>query len=50
MKNKIFLGCLITFALFAASCSDFLDEDPNGKLAADNVVTSQNELNMAVSA
>ncbi len=50
MKNKIFLGGLITFALFAASCSDFLDEDPKGKLAADNFFTSQNDLNMAVTA
>ena len=50
MKNKIFLGCLLAFSLFATSCSDFLDEDPKGKLSADNYFTSQNDLDMAVTA
>lgn len=50
MKVKIFLGCLFAFSLFATSCSDFLDEDPKGKLSADNYFTSQNDLDMAVTA
>ncbi len=50
MKNKIFLGCLLAFSLCATSCSDFLDEDPKGKLSADNFFTSQNDLDMAVTA
>lgn len=44
MKNKIFLGCLAAAALLAASCSDFLDEDPKGKITAGNWPTNEAEL------
>ena len=49
MKNKILLGCLVAAALLpATSCSDFLTEDPKGKLVPDEFYSNQKELNMGV--
>ena len=50
MKNKILIGCLFISSLFATLCSDFLDEDPKGKLSADTFFSSQSDLDMAVTA
>ena len=49
MKTKILLGCLMaTSALLATSCSDFLTEDPKGKLIPGEFYSNQEELNMSV--
>ncbi len=51
MKNKILKNSvLLVLFLISASCGDFLDEDPKGQLAADKFFTSQDELDMAVTA
>lgn len=50
MKKYIFSVCALALGMFAASCSDFLDEDPKGQLAQDNFFTSQSDLDMAVNA
>ena len=37
MKNKIVLGCFIAASMLAMpSCSDFLTENPKGKLTPEN--------------
>ena len=49
MKTKILLGCLVAASLLpAASCSDFLTEDPKGKLVPENFYSNQDELNLGV--
>ncbi len=48
MKTKIFLGLVLMCSLVTFSCSDFLTEDPKGKLTPDNYFSSQDELNMSV--
>ncbi len=49
MKNKILLGCAVAVsALLAASCNDFLTEDPKGKLVPDEFYSNQEEVNMGV--
>lgn len=49
MKTKILLGCLVAASLLpAASCSDFLTEDPKGKLVPENFYSNQKELDMSV--
>ena len=45
MKNKIVLGCFIAASMLAMpSCSDFLTENPKGKLTPENFFSNQNEL------
>ena len=42
MKNKIVLGCFIAASMLAMpSCSDFLTENPKGKLTPDNFFQSK---------
>ena len=49
MKNKILSGCIVAVSLLATtSCSDFLTEDPKGKLTPDNYFSNQAELDMSV--
>lgn len=49
MKNKILIGCLaLASALSFSSCSDFLTEEPEGKLAPETFFASQNDLDMSV--
>lgn len=49
MKNKILSGCLMAASIFVtSSCSDFLTEDPKGKLTPENFYSNQNEVDMAV--
>lgn len=44
MKNKIVLGCFIAASMLAMpSCSDFLTENPKGKLTPENFFSNQNE-------
>lgn len=51
MKTRILQGCLVAASLLAlTACSDFLDENPKGKLTPDNFFTNQNELEMGVDA
>lgn len=47
MKNKIVLGCFIAASMLAMpSCSDFLTENPKGKLTPENFFSNQNELDI----
>lgn len=49
MKPSILLSCILTASMIlASSCSDFLTEDPKGKLTPDNFFSNQNELDMSV--
>lgn len=48
MKTKIFFGLTFMCFLIATSCSNFLDEDPKGKLTPNTYFSSQDELNMSV--
>lgn len=48
MKTKIFLGLALTCSLAMTSCSDFLTEDPKGKLTPSTYFSTQDELNMSV--
>jgi hypothetical protein len=49
MKHKILTGCLMAASLLAAtSCSDYLTEDPKGKLTPESFFSNQNELDMSV--
>lgn len=50
MKSKILFGCAFAASLLAVttSCSDFLNEDPKGKLAVDNYFTCQADLDASV--
>ena len=49
MKNRILSGCFLAASmLFATSCSDFLTEDPQGKLTPETFFSNQNELDMSV--
>ena len=49
MKSKIFLAALFAASLFGTTaCSDFLNEDPKGKLVPGGYFTSQDELNMSL--
>ena len=36
MKTKIFLGCIMAASLITVSCSDLLQENPQGKLELKN--------------
>lgn len=49
MKNKIFVGSMMVALLAAStSCSDYLDENPKGRLVGDNYFKSQADLDGAV--
>ena len=49
MKKRIFSRCLFAATLLVTtSCSDFLTEDPQGRLTPDTFFSNQNELNMSV--
>jgi len=46
---KIFkTGIFIMLILWISSCSNFLDEDPKGRLASENFFTSESDLNAAL--
>lgn len=46
MKTKYIL-CALGLAMLTSSCSDFLDEDPKGKLTPSTFFSTQDELDMA---
>ena len=46
MKTKYIL-CALGLTLLSTSCSDFLDEDPKGKLTPSTFFSSQEELDMS---
>lgn len=49
MNKKILLGCLFAASvLTTTSCSDFLDEDPNGQMSKANVFKSQADLDASI--
>ena len=48
MKTRILMGCLLATALLGTSCSDFLTEDPKGKLTPSTFFVSQDALNASV--
>lgn len=49
MKTKILFGCALAASLLlTTSCSDFLDEDPKGKLTPESFYSNQEELDMGV--
>ena len=48
MKTKIFIALAFIFFLATPSCTDFLDEDPKGRLTPNTFFSSQDELNMGV--
>ncbi len=48
MKTKIFIALAFIFYLVTPSCTDFLDEDPKGRLTPNTFFSSQDELNMGV--
>lgn len=49
MKTKILYGCALAASLLlTTSCSDFLDEDPKGKLTPESFYSNQEELDMGV--
>lgn len=49
MKTKILFGCMLAAStLLNTSCSDFLTEDPKGKLTPDKFFANQQELDMGV--
>lgn len=49
MKNRILQGCVLAASmLVATSCSDFLTENPKGKLTPETFFSNQEELNMSV--
>ena len=50
MKNKLYIYCVLGLMLGLMSCNNFLNEDPKGRLSAHTFFTSQDELNMAVTA
>lgn len=48
MKTKIFLCTALACSLITTSCSDFLTEDPKGKLTPTSFFATQDELDMSV--
>ena len=49
MKQKIFPRCfLAATVILVTSCSDFLTEEPQGRLTPDTFFSNQNELDMSV--
>ena len=45
MKIKIIAGTMVALSFSLMSCSDFLTEDPRGKLTPENFFSTQDELN-----
>ena len=41
MKTKIFLGCIMAASLITVSCSDLLQENPQGKLTPEGYFSTQ---------
>lgn len=50
MKYSIFTCCLLAASLTAASCSDFLTEDPKGQLTPETFFKTQSDLDKSVDA
>lgn len=50
MKYSIFTCCLLAASLTAVSCSDFLTEDPKGKLTPETFFKTQSDLDQSVDA
>lgn len=50
MKYSIFTCCLLAASLTAASCSDFLTEDPKGQLTPETFFKTQSDLEQSVDA
>ena len=51
MKRNIFFAALLATTLFGtAACSDFLDEEPKGRLTPKTFYSTQDELDMGVNA
>lgn len=50
MKYSIFTCCLLAASLTAASCSDFLKEDPKGQLTPETFFKTQSDLDQSVDA
>lgn len=50
MKYSIFTCCLLAASLTAASCSDFLTEDPKGQLTPKTFFKTQSDLDQSVDA
>ncbi len=51
MNTKITLAALLAASLFSfTACSDFLDEEPKGKLTPSSYFSTQDELDMSVNA
>lgn len=50
MKYSIFTCCLLAASLTAASCSDFLTEDPKGQLTPETFFKTQSDLDQSVDA
>ena len=49
MKKRILSGCILAASiLVTTSCSDFLTENPQGKLTPENFFSNQAELDMSV--
>lgn len=48
MKTKILLSCVLAMSLFTTSCSDFLNEDPKGRLTPETYFSTLDELNMSL--
>ena len=48
MKTRMLLGLALGISLFTTSCSDFLTEDPKGRLTPETYFSTQDELNMSV--
>lgn len=48
MKTKILVGSVLLSMLAVTSCSDFLTEDPKGKLTPTTYFSTQDELDMSV--
>lgn len=48
MNIKIIAGTMVALAFSLMSCSDFLTEDPRGKLTPETFFSTQDELNMSV--
>lgn len=48
MKTRILLGAALLCTLAITSCSDFLNEDPKGKLTPSTYFSTQDELDMSV--
>ena len=48
MKTSILFRCFLTATVILTSCSDFLTEEPQGRLTPDTFFSNQNELDMSV--